>query len=830
MQNNKAQAHPPSGGLSPPVGGLNPSVRGLNPSVTKRPPLQNKAKTPLWGVAEVALGPLFITPTLDYRIPPPTRGYEPLTEGNPPTGGGTGGVGVGSRVLAPLGKQQRIGIVIRLKKYSKIPTERLRPITKILDEKPLWDPKTLYLILWAAKYWQHPTGQALAYALPQPLRVSKKSIRALSGATASPDEGSINPPQGGMNPPQGGMNPLQGGFELPPREAPSPAEQSPDRSQTGRNRSQTGRSQTGQNRSQTGARREGVVLTDEQQRAVEIVRAEKGFRTFLLDGVTASGKTQVYLKLIEEQLEKGKQCLILTPEIGLTPQLANQIHKHFSPPPTGGPEPPSRGPEPPCRGADPVCEEPPTFATQSPKPPVGAPPVGVVHSGMTGKQKLNVWNRARTGQIQIVVGTRSAIFTPCPNPGLIIVDEEHDPSYKQQDGFKYNARDLAVKRAKLHNIPVILGSATPSTESLRNAEKKRYTHIKLTKKAIPGKPTYIRIIDLNKYPPKKGLSQPLINQMREILDNGGQALVYLNRKGFAPVYMCWDCQTAVECNHCDAKMTFYRKKQILACHCCGATKQPPKTCPKCNATLKPIGHGTERLENEIQYLFPQYNIVRMDRDNIRKKSELENILENIHNQHYRIILGTQMLTKGHDFPNLNMVAVVNADQGLYSQEFKATERFAQMLIQVKGRTGRREKHGLLTIQTRTPKHPLLQILLKQGYQPFANEILKIRKQTQWPPYSCMAILRANAPDNETIDKFLNQAKKYSKPNQHIQILGPVNAQMHKRKNRQHAHLLIKSKQRKELHRFLNQWLPQVRKIKLTKKLAWSMDIDPNEIR
>ena len=732
---------------------------------------------PAGSILRVAVGPRFAAPLLDY--------LGPESGPVPPAG---------VRVSVPLGAGRRTGIVLGWLAKSDMPSDRLRRVLAVLDADPLWDPVTHELLLWAADYYCHLLGQVLAYAIPQQLRRggslpeaprrwraaveevgaalatlkrAPKQQELLKQLLAAGDEGlaeaAFASSSHGWRKILAALREkgLAETFEPP---APEPSE---------------------------ALREEPLSLSAEQAVAVEAMRKSRGFACHLLDGVTASGKTEVYLHLVEEVLASGKQCLLLAPEIGLTPQLAGRLTARFS------------------------------------------APSAVLHSGLNESERLRAWADARSGRARLVVGTRSAVFTPCSELGLIVVDEEHDPSYKQQDGFRYQARDLAVMRASKEGIPVVLGSATPSLESLLNVQKGRYFRHRLAKKVTGARPPLARLVDLNRHPPENGLSKPLIRAMSEQLDSGAQVLLYLNRRGFAPVLMCPDCRKAQECGHCDARMVFYRKRDWLLCHHCGAGRRPPLRCEECGSGLNAIGRGTERLEEELAVRFPGVPLARMDRDNVRGRRRLEDILGGIRERHYRILLGTQMLTKGHDFPSLGLVGVIDADQGLFAQEFRGPERMAQTLVQVAGRAGRREKPGLLVLQTRLPDHPLLRQLLKEGYAGFAATALEIRRASGWPPFAHLAVLRANAPQAASVSEFLDRARACvpapGKSGSAVQVLGPAPALMERRRDRSHAHLLARSASRARLQEFLGRWIPEVRDLPRSRRVSWSVDVDPTEI-
>ena len=725
----------------------------------------------------VAVGPRFATPLLDYLAP--REGPLPLA---------------GVRVSVPLSKGKRTGIVLERLDGSEVPAERLRPVLDVLDAEPLWDPATLAVLRWAADYYCHPLGQVLAYALPPQLRRGGKLPPAPRHWQASGKAAGEGPGLTARAPKQRKiLEELLAAGRTGLKEAALPALAS-DWRRVVRTLEGKGLAESFEPSSPEIAdvlREQPLSLSGEQADAVSAIRMDGGYACHLLDGVTASGKTEVYMHLVEQVLASGRQCLLLAPEIGLTPQLADRLKARFR------------------------------------------APAAVLHSGLGDGERLGAWADARSGRARLVVGTRSAVFVPCRELGLIVVDEEHDPSYKQQDGFRYQARDLAVLRASRAGIPVVLGSATPALESLLNVRRGRYTHRRLTKKVTGARPPQARVVDLNRHPPENGLSGPLVRAISEQLDSDSQVLLYLNRRGFAPLLMCPDCRQTEECSHCDARMVFYRRRDLLLCHHCGARRRPPAGCGECGTPLQTIGRGTERLEEELQARFPDYPVARMDRDNVRGRRRLEHILGGIRERRYRILLGTQMLTKGHDFPSLGLVAVIDADQGLFSQEFRGPERLAQTLVQVAGRAGRREQPGLLVLQTRFPEHPLLRQLLKEGYPGFAATALELRKSSGWPPFAHLAMLRANAPEAASLNDFLTGAKaavtESAAAVPKVQVLGPAPALMERRRDRNHAHLLARSSSRAALQAFLDRWIPAVRELKCPRRVSWSVDVDPAEI-
>jgi primosomal protein N' (replication factor Y) len=530
----------------------------------------------------------------------------------------------------------------------------------------------------------------------------------------------------------------------------------------------------------------GPKLNPEQKLIVDAIHQQgSGYQAHLVHGVTGSGKTEVYITLAQQILADDKQVLVLVPEISLTPQLTDRFRKRLG-----------------VRTA-------------------------ALHSGLNDSQRLCAWSTAAQNEAQLVIGTRSAVFTPMPQLGLIIIDEEHDGSYKQQDGFRYNARDLALVRAQHAGIPVILGSATPSLESLYNCYNGRYQLHTLKQRARNSQTPRIELVNLCKQKLQHGLSPRLLETVDRHLQNDGQVLLFLNRRGYSPLLMCHECGWTTSCRRCDAHMTYHKSKQLLRCHHCGAEAPAPQSCTDCGSTeLISPGAGTERIEQHLQSLYPDTYIERIDRDTTRRKGSLHEKLEQARSGNARILVGTQMLAKGHDFPNVTLVGVLDTDQGLYSGDFRAAEHLAQLITQVAGRAGRAEKPGEVLIQTHHPDHPLLQTLLHQGYDGFAHAALAEREQAGFPPYRHLALLRCEAIKPEAGNTFMHSARELLGENSTIEIFGPLPAPMEKRAGRYRLQLVVQSTQRKALHQALQPWVQSLSKLKTGNKVRWSLDVDP----
>ncbi len=534
-----------------------------------------------------------------------------------------------------------------------------------------------------------------------------------------------------------------------------------------------------------------LTLNSAQQTAFQAIsHKQHSFSAFLLQGITGSGKTEVYLQVVEALLKQQKQVLILVPEISLTPQTHARFVARF-------------GDE-----------------------------VGLFHSKMTPSARSEVWLQIRQQQISVVIGTRSAIFLPFVNLGIIIIDEEHDPSFKQQEGFRYSARDMGVLRAKMANCPIVLGSATPSFESLYNAQCGKYEILNLPLRATSAALPNTTLLDVRHNKLSAGLSNALLARIEKSLDAKQQVLLFINRRGFSPTFMCYDCGWFAQCARCDSRLTFHQKKQILICHHCLYQRKLISTCPECQAgELHPVGQGTERIEEFLTNHFPNTTIARIDSDVTRKKGSLEALLAQAQNHEAQLLIGTQILAKGHHFPHLGLVAIVDADGGLFSVDFRSVERMAQLLIQVAGRAVRVHEAGEVVIQTFHPEHPLLQPILHQDYTKLAEILLQERQQNHLPPFSHMALIRASSTKPELALLALSevQSSLTQLQNKAVSVLGPVPAPMIKRQGQYRYQLLLQSHDRKPLHQLLSYSTALLENAKSAKKVRWSLDVDPIEM-
>jgi primosomal protein N' (replication factor Y) len=530
-----------------------------------------------------------------------------------------------------------------------------------------------------------------------------------------------------------------------------------------------------------------LVLSSEQAIIVSAINSSlTSFSCHLIDGVTGSGKTEVYLQAMEEVLANNQQVLVIVPEIGLTPQTLSRFEQRFN------------------------------------------VPIALHHSGLNDKERLATWLSAQQGNAAIVIGTRSAIFTPLHRLGLIIIDEEHDSSLKQQDSFRYHGRDMAILRARQLDIPIVLGTATPSFETLQNALSGKYNYHQLHNRAGKSNKAKIALIDMNQQQVEFGLSGTLKHEMKKTLARGEQVLLFLNRRGYAPAINCQECHWLADCQRCDKSYTLHQKQQLLICHHCGSQKRIPPQCPSCGSVrIAPLGQGTEQLESRLEELFPESSIVRIDRDSTRKKGELAKLLQEVTDKKHQLLVGTQMLAKGHHFPDVTLVAVLDVDGALFSFDFRASEQMAQLLIQVAGRAGRASKPGKVLVQSNFVDHPLLQDLVHNGYHHFAHQALVERKQALLPPFTFQALLRADANYPSYPEKFLRALTQQRLDG--CEFAGPVPAAMEKKAGKFRYHLIIQAKSRKDLHRAILQLLMQIPNNEWQGKVRWSLDVDPIDL-
>jgi len=699
----------------------------------------------------------------------------------------------GMRVQVPFGRgrETRTGMLVAIAGESELPASRLKRINRALDGEPLLSEADFALLDWASRYYHYPPGEVIFQALPALLRRGRTAAGKSVPLWRLSEEGRRAQAETlGRAPKQRRILEL---LQQHPDGATGDILSAQFDHWRGPLQALVEKGLVEQTRANAqvatpAAPAPAITLNKEQQAAVAAVaEALDAPRRFLLDGITGSGKTEVYMALIRQVLERGRQALVLVPEIGLTPQLIRRLQQA-------------------------VPEH-----------------LAVLHSGLSPQQRLQGWLDAREGRAAVVLGTRSAVWTALKAPGLVIVDEEHDPSYKQQESFRYSARDVAIMRASLAGIPVILGSATPSLESLHNAASGKYTRLALTRRAGDAAPPHMHIVDLRNRPMHGALSETLINAIREELAGHRQVLLFLNRRGFSPVLMCHHCGWVAACPRCNVPMTFHKQHNRIICHHCGSQSAAAAVCGECAMSeLVQVGHGTERLSETLAGLFPEARILRIDRDSTRRRGALEQMVEEIHAGDADILVGTQMLAKGHHFPDLTLVGIIDADRGLFSADFRASERMAQQILQVSGRAGRAESPGKVLIQTHYPDHPLLQTLINGDYGAFARVLMEERRQANLPPFTHLALLSAEGYNEKEAVAFLNQARARL-PSRALELLGPVPAPMEKRAGRFRFQLLIQANDRATLHRALGPWSTELEGLESARKVRWALDVDPQDL-
>ena len=634
---------------------------------------------------------------------------------------------IGRRVVVPFGSGSKIGVVIAVTDATDQPAEKLKTVEAILRDMPPLPPDWLALCEFCGRYYQHPLGQVMAFALPPMVRRGKLPKSRGKGQVSSGKEGP---------------------------EVVRPA------------------------------------LLVEQQAAVEAITSARGFEVFLLHGVTGSGKTEVYLRAIDAVLAAGRQALMLVPEIALTPQLEQRVSARFP-------------------GAHIVS----------------------AHSGVADAARARGFLDALEGHADIVLGTRLSVFLPLPRLGLIVVDEEHDSSFKQQEGLRYSARDVAVFRAKQLDVPIVLGSATPSLETFQHALSGRYRLLELKHRAVAEAPPVVRTVDTRKEKLQDGMSAALLDALAVRLERGEQSLVFLNRRGYAPVLACPACGWVSRCRRCAANMVVHLADQRLRCHHCGLETGIPKACPDCgNQDIHPFGRGTQRLEAALSERFPEARILRIDRDSASTPKKWQALLAAIHAGEADLLIGTQMLAKGHDFPRLTLVGVVGADAALFAADFRAPERLFAQLMQVGGRSGRHDLPGEVLIQTEHPGHPLYRALVEHDFVAFARSQLDERQSASFPPFSYQAMLRAEATDMAQSLDFLAVARATALPlaENSVDLYDPVPMRLARLKNLERAQLLVESASRPALQAFLSVWVPALHAQKAPRDLRWHLDVDPQE--
>ncbi|WP_078122176.1 primosomal protein N' [Thiosocius teredinicola] len=727
-------------------------------------------------IARIAVGaPL--RSLFDYAIPP---GAQPAP---------------GARVAVSFGRAKAVGVVVELLGETDCPHDRLKPLSRVIDPEPLLADDDLAFLRWVADYYHHPIGEVVLTALPRRLRSAVATLEAGEPMWELTDAGrAFLQSSAGRAPRQREI------LDWLQRQTAHIAPQQQLKSIFSGSHAvfktlcDKGLIASGMRLAATPLAidsDDGHELNAEQAKAYESVAGKLGeFAVALLDGVTGSGKTEVYLQLATAVLASGKSVLVLVPEISLTPQLYERFRQRLG------------------------------------------DTVQMTHSAMTDNEREHAWHRARLGLSRVLLGTRSSIFTPIADLGLVIVDEEHDPSFKQTEGFRYSARDLAIVRGQRAQCPVVLGSATPSLESLRNVQADRYRHLRLDQRAGNAQPPRIDLLDVRDQPLQCGVSAPLLERVDAVLARGEQVMLFLNRRGYAPVLTCFSCGWLSDCPRCDARQTVHRASGLLWCHHCGAQRRVPSVCPECGEDdLHPLGQGTEQLEGYLAERYAQYPLIRVDRDATARKGSLDALLQRLHDADAAILVGTQMLAKGHHFPRVTLVGVLDADGGLYSADFRSTERMAQLLIQVAGRAGRGDRPGQVLIQTRFPEHPLLQTLVRHGYRAFAEQALQERQSASMPPYSHQALLRAEASRRDAAETFLAEVAAWASQvaSSEVALWGPVPAPMARRAGKHRVHLLLQAAQRNALHAVLRALPEFAAGLPVAKRVRWHLDIDPIDL-
>jgi len=633
---------------------------------------------------------------------------------------------LGALVVVPFGRSRKVGVVVARAARSEIPAARLKEVERVIEDVVPIAERDLAVLRFCASYYQRGLGEVLAASLPPRLRQVRRRPISLAGPEAAP-----------------------GSREAPPR------------------------------------------LTDDQRRALDAcLSGADRFHPVLLHGVTGSGKTEVYLRLIDQVLARGRQALFLVPEIGLTPQLEARVRRRFA-----------------------------------------GIPVDVAHSRLGQGERAAAWLRAQSGAARIVLGTRLAVLMPFRELGLIVVDEEHDPSYKQQEGLRYSARDVAVRRAQQLAIPVVLGSATPSLESFANAREGRYALAVLPTRAATGAAMpAVRTVDTRADRPQEGLSFALLRALRERIARGEQALVFVNRRGFSPVLFCRACSWHSACSRCSANLVLHLKARELRCHHCGHRERPPERCPSCGAAeLAPVGQGTQRVEDALHAALPGARVERVDRDATVRKGALASVLERFGAGDVDVLVGTQMLAKGHDYPRLTLVGVLDSDSALFSADFRASERLFAQLVQVAGRAGRADAPGEVIIQTDFPAHPLYAAVARHDYEAFADAALEERRLAGFPPYSHLALLRAESKKAGEPRSFLREAARAARSiGGPVEVFDPVAAPLERKAGFERWQLLVRAAHRGALQPFLREWRAGLAR-RGRRSVRWSLDVDPQEV-
>ena len=693
----------------------------------------------------------------------------------------------GLRIKVPFGSREVTGLLIGIKSASDIDTSKLKAIIEVLDDEPIVAENMIKLMSWASDYYQHPIGESLPLALPALLRKGGALIderytcwrlteagRAASIAQRSVKQLTVQ------------QYLLQQAHLIDSDKSRLAVGASVLKSMQDKGWLQ--RYQQKATAPEFSVADDAPTLNEEQQTLIDdFEQSETGYQAYLLEGITGSGKTEVYLQLIERVLNNGQQAMVLVPEIGLTPQTLQRFKARFN------------------------C------------------PMAIFHSSLTDKERQLHWQQAKSGHARIIIGTRSALFSATKNLGLIVIDEEHDLSYKQQDGLRYSARDMACVRAKLEDAAIVLGTATPSLETLNNASIGKFKHWRLTQRAGNAQAPEISIVDIRSQTMHEGIAEDVLQEMHATVNRGEQCLLFINRRGFAPSLICHDCGWIAQCHACDARMTVHLKAGHLRCHHCQAIEPITRQCPSCHSQeMSYEGVGTERLAMTMQAAFPDTPVFRIDRDTTAGKTAMPTMIQNIHNSEAAVLVGTQMLAKGHHFPNVTLVVILEADSALMGVDYRASERFGQLLTQVVGRAGRAEKPGRAMIQSHFPEHPQLQKLINFGYNRFAMDLLAERQQLGLPPYSFHALLRLESQDAAEAQHILNEMQHALGPLKCL-CLGPYPAALQRRAYYYRYQLLIQTDKRAQLKQALLVIQQLADKRIKGHKHRFSMDVDPQDM-
>lgn len=704
----------------------------------------------------------------------------------------------GIRVEVPFGNQRLVGVLVDTAEISTYPLEKLRPIHAVLDHRPVLPHDIIALCRWAADYYQHPPGEVFHAALPTQLRKADAAPTAIPYWSHTTNGKGLPETALKRSPKQQQVHQLllQHGrlseAQLKLLGAGRPALKAlADKGLVCCTFDEPDAQAASAPPSHAILAEEPQQLNAEQQAALDRIRYHH-YQTYLLEGVTGSGKTEVYLHAIARTLQVGKQVLMLVPEIGLAPQTLSRFRARFS------------------------------------------VPIVQLHSHIAEAARASNWRAAASGEARVVIGTRLAVFTPMPDLGLIILDEEHDLSFKQQDGLRYSARDLAVMRAYRSEIPLMLGSATPSLESLHNMLSGRYEHLTLKKRAGDAQPPTIEVLDMRKEEHNGVLSTRALESIGQTLQRGQQVLVFINRRGFAPALLCQHCGWVANCTACSARMTLHSQPRHLHCHHCNLQRPVPQQCPSCQyPKLSALGQGTERCEAILQQHFPTVEVLRVDQDSMRRKTAMAELNQKLELGEPCILVGTQMLAKGHHFPKVTLAVLLDVDQGLFSGDFRGPERMGQQLTQVAGRAGRGDLPGTVLLQTYQPDHPLLQLLLREGYSAFAQTLLQERMFARLPPHWAMVVIRAESKRAENALEFLKDALRTARelraPSPDHAYLGPLPALMEKRNHRYRYQLQITNVRRSDLQTFMRTLIERLEGLVLAQRVRWSVDVDPQDM-